>query len=165
MRPIFTLFLFYLGRPVVLKYWRLRSRPTSGLVTKMKGDFSLLPGSGSRRSPQLLLPPRTGAERNPREAQKSRREWKTGLKKVRMPNYHSLISSFTRQTVAEKAKQEASETPQAQWQRSQKRKELSSARHKGLHGNGEFRPPSALFMQHFITKGPSHQPAQQILVF
>lgn len=79
----------------------------------MKGDFSLLPGSGSRRSPQLLLPPRTGAERNPREAQKSRREWKTGLKKVRMPNYHSLISSFTRQTVAEKAKQEASETPQA----------------------------------------------------
>lgn len=127
----------------------------------MRGDF--LPAAQAavpalQASPTCSSLPAPGLPKDPRRAQKSPKGPKEQLEKVRTPNYHSLISAFS----CKQFKRKQSKMYQRHHKPSGcllKRKALSSARHKGLHGNSEFRPPLALFMQHFITKGPSHYPA------
>lgn len=100
---------------MVLKYFKTVAEANKSPSHKDEGLLFPLSGQRSGFQPflHLLLPPRARAKRNPRGAQESRMEWKNSLAKVSMPNYHSLISSFTRQQFKRKQSKEASETPQA----------------------------------------------------
>lgn len=97
----FHFFSFTFGNKWSLNTSKLRSRQTSRLVTKMRGDFlpaaqaavPMVPGFS-----HLLLPPRARASKGPQKSSKitkSRKDWKKSLEKVRTPNYHSLISAFS----------------------------------------------------------------------
>lgn len=151
---------------MILKHFKTVVQANKSPSHKDEGRLSPRSPSSSAGGSRLLPPaPPSPLPKDPRRAQKSRKDGKNSLEKVGMPNYHSLISAFS----CKQFKKKQSKTHQRYHKPSgcllKKRKALSSARHKGLHGNSEFRPPLALFMQHFITKGPSHYPAQQILIF